>query len=156
MPGRLGIRQKRAKLIVTGPRCAVIAGEETLDLREQMVRQMAFMHKTVGTVAAAFIGNGQTVELRKDDHPQVRTGEADLLCSLQSVDPRHAEIKKDKIGLALRCELHRVQAVTGCPDDLKPTGEFQVVTHRAKRCGGIVGNKDFNRFSGFRHFTWTR
>ena len=118
--------------------------KKTLNLREETVRQMTFVEKTVGTVAAAFVGNGQAVEFGEDDHAQVRTGEADLLSSLQPVDPRHAEIEKDEVRLAGGYELHSVQAVTSGPYDLKPSGEFQIVANRAERCRGIVGNQNTN------------
>jgi hypothetical protein len=114
--------------------------KETLDFREQTVRQMTFVDEAVRAVAATLVGDRKAIELGKDDHPQVRTGEADLLGSLQSVHPRHAEIEKNQIGLADGCELNRIQAVTGGTYDLKPAGEFEVITHRTKRCGGIVGN----------------
>lgn len=114
--------------------------EETLNFREEAVREMTLMDETVGTVAATFVGERQAIEFGKDDHPQVRTGEADLLCSLQPVNPRHAEIEENQIRLVDGCKLNSIQAVTGGSHDLKPAGEFKVITHRTKRCGGIVGN----------------
>src|SRR5271167_995936 len=117
---------------------------------------MTLLNEAVRTTATAFIGKREAIELGKDDHPQVRTGEADLLCSLQSVDPRHAEIEQDQVRLVDGRELNCVQAVTGSPDDLKTAGEFQVITQRTKRCGGIVGNKDANRIWSVHHLFRTR
>jgi hypothetical protein len=146
-PGAEGVRQKRELLIVTRPRTAVFTRrKKALDLREQAIRKMALVDETVGTVAAALVGKREAVEFRKDDHPQVRTGEADLLCSLQPVNPRHAEIEENQIGLVDGCKVYSMQAVTGGPNDLKPSGEFEIVPHGAKRRGGIVGNKNANGF----------
>jgi hypothetical protein len=146
-PGGEGVRQKREVLIVTRPRTAAFTRrKKALDLREQAIRKMALVDETVGTVAAALVGKREAVEFRKDDHPQVRTGEADLLCSLQPVNPRHAEIEENQIGLVDGCKVYSMQAVTGGPNDLKPSGEFEIVPHGAKRRGGIVGNKNANGF----------
>ena len=146
-PGGEGVRQKRELLIVTRPRTAVFTRrKKALDLREQAIRKMALVDEAIRAVAAAFVGKREAVEFRKDDHPQVRTGEADLLCSLQPVNPRHAEIEENQIGLVDGCKVYSMQAVTGGPNDLKPSGEFEIVPHGAKRRGGIVGNKNANGF----------
>jgi hypothetical protein len=142
-----GRSSKRELLIVTRPRTAVFTRrKKALDLREQAIRKMALVDEAVRAVAAAFVGKRETIKFRKDDHPQVRTGEADLLCSLQPVNPRHAEIEENQIGLVDGCKVYSMQAVTGGPNDLKPSGEFEIVPHGAKRRGGIVGNKNANGF----------
>jgi hypothetical protein len=105
---------------------------------------MALVDEAVGAVAPTLVGKREALKFGKDNHAQVRAGEADLLCSLQPIDPRHAEIEKDKVRLVGGCELNRVQAVTSSPHDLKTAGEFQVITDRTKRCGGIVGYKNAN------------
>jgi hypothetical protein len=139
--------RKNQKLIFDWPRTVALPGsEETLDFREQTVRQMTLVHEAIRAVAQALVGKRQAIQFGKDDHPQARTGEADLLCSLQSVNPRHAEIEEDQVRPVDGCELYSIQAVAGGSYDLKPSGEFQVITHRAKRCGGIVGNQYTNRF----------
>lgn len=139
--------KKRELLIVTRPRTAVFTRrKKALDLREQAIRKMALVDEAVGTVAAALVGKREAVKFGKDDHPQVRTGEADLLCSLQPVNPRHAEIEENQIGLVDGCKVYSMQAVTGGPNDLKPSGKFEIVPHGAKGRGGIVGNKNANGF----------
>ena len=105
---------------------------------------MALGDKTVRAVAETFIGQRKAIEFGKNDHAQVWAGEADLLCSLQPVDPRHAEIEENQIGLVDGRELNRVQAVTGGPDDLKTTSKFEVVADGAESGGRIVGDQDTN------------
>lgn len=125
-----------ARLIFTGPGTAGITGiEKAIDFREQAFGQMTFVDETVGAVATAFVGDRKAIEFGKDDHAQVGTGEADLLGSLQSVHPRHAEIEEHQIRLVDGCKLYSIQAVTGGTYDLKSAGEFKVVTDRPKRCG---------------------
>jgi len=114
---------------------------------------MTLLDERVGAVASTLVGKRKTVEFGKDDHARVGTGEADLFGSLQSIHPRHAEIKKNQVRLVDGCKLNCIQAVTGGSYDLKPSGEFQVIAHRAKRCGGIVGNKYANRFTGLHPFS---
>jgi hypothetical protein len=139
--------------MIARPRTTAVTGrKQTLDFREQVVREMTLVDETVSAVAATLVGKRQAIEFGKDDHPQVRTGEADLLCSLQPVNPRHAEIEKDQVRLVDGYELNSIQAITGGSYDLKPSGEFEVITHRAKRCGGIVGNQDANGFDRVHQF----
>jgi hypothetical protein len=114
-----------AQLSVGWPRAlAFPVSKETRNLREQAVRQVTLVDEAIGAVATTFVSKRKAIEFREDDHPQVWTGEADLLCSLQSIDPRHAEIEKDQIRLVDGCELYSIQAVTGFPHDLKPSGKF--------------------------------
>jgi len=101
--------------------------EEALNLDEQALWKQTLGDEAVGAVAPALVGERKPMELGKDDHAQVRAGEADLLCSLQPVDPRHAEIEKDKVRLPERGEMHRVLAVTGRANDLKTTRELEIV-----------------------------
>jgi hypothetical protein len=113
------------QLTVGWPRAVAFPeSKQTRNLREQAVRQVTLVDEAIGAVAATFVGKRKAIEFREDDHPQVWAGEADLLCSLQPVDPRHAEIEKDQIRLVNGCKLYSIQAVTGCPYDLKPSGEF--------------------------------
>jgi hypothetical protein len=139
---RRGVASRNNReLIFLWPRIFARPGrEKTLNFREQPIRQMTLVHEAVRAVAQTLVGKRQAIQFGKDDHPQARTGEADLLCSLQSVHPRHAEIEEDQVRPVDGCELYSILAVAGGSDDLKPSGEFQVITHRAKRCGGIVGN----------------
>ena len=134
----------------------LVRGEETLNFSEQAVRKMTLVDERIGAMAATLVGKRKAIEFRKNDHPQVRTGEADLLSGLQSVDPRHAEIEKDKVRLTSGCELHCILAVASSPHDLKTAGEFEVITHRAKRCGGIVGDQDANTFRRVMHAFQTK
>jgi len=96
---------------------------------------MALRDETVRPVAATFVGQRLAIEFGKDDQPQVWAGKADLQGSLQPIDPWHAEIEQDEIRLVDGRELNRVQAVTGGPDDLKPSGEFEVIADRTKGRG---------------------
>src|SRR5271170_2173873 len=103
---------------------------------------MALGDEAVRAVAKTFIGQREAIEFGKDNHAQVRAGEADLLCSLQPVDPRHAEIEENQIGLVDGRELNRVQAITGGTNDLKASGEFEVVADGLEGRGGIVGDEN--------------
>jgi hypothetical protein len=106
------------------------------------------MNETVRTMATAFVCQREAVKFGKNDHPQARTGEADLLCSLQSVNPRHAEIEENQIRPVNGRKLNRVQAVSGGPYDLKPPGKLQVIPHGAKCREGIVSDEDTNGLLG--------
>jgi len=109
---------------------------------------MVLGDEAVGAMAKTFIGEREATEFGEYDHAQVRTGEADLLRSLQPVNPRHAEIEEHQIGLVDGRELNRVQAVTGGGDDLKASGELEEIADGAEGGGGIVGDENAN-------FSWS-
>jgi hypothetical protein len=125
---------------------AGISSEETFNFGNQSIGELALMNETIGTMPAAFVGYRRAIQFGKDNHAQVRTGEADLQSCLQSVYPRHAEIEKHQVWLAGGCQLHCIQAITRSSYDLKPPGKFELITDGAERCGRIVGYKHTNRF----------
>jgi len=100
----------------------------------------------VSAVPQAFFSEGKTVQFGENNHAQVGAGEPDLFGGFESVDPGHAEIEKDKIGLVQGCELHSILAVTGRCNDLKAARKFQVVADGAQRRRRIVSdqNADFS------------
>jgi hypothetical protein len=118
--------------------------KDTLDLREKALGQMALGDETVRTVAEAFVGKREAVEFGEDDQAQARAGETDSLGSFETVDPGHAEIEEYQIRLVHGRELDRVQAVTGGTDDLKATGEFEVVADGTESRWRIVSDENAN------------
>lgn len=112
---------------------------------------MALVDEAVGAVAETFVGQREAIEFGENDHPRVWAGEADLLGGLQPIDPRHAEIEENQIGLVDGHELNCVQAVTGGPHDLKPTGKFEVIANGTKGRGRIVGDENSNAFGSAHH-----
>lgn len=89
----MAFERKLVLLVVAGPWTAALAGrKKTINLREKAVRQITLVNEGVGAVATTLVGKRKTIEFGKDNHARVRTGEADLFGSLQSVHPRHAEI----------------------------------------------------------------
>lgn len=106
---------------------------------------MALGDEAIGAAAAAFVGKRKAVELGEDDHAQVWAGEADLLESLQPIDPRHAEIEENQVRFFCRSDLHRILAITGGTNDLKPPSKFEVITNRPKSRRRIIGNENANR-----------
>jgi hypothetical protein len=149
----VGVRQKLELLIVTGPRTAGFTlGKQALDFWQQAIREVALMNETVRAMAAAFVCQREAVKFGENDHPQARTGEADLLCSLQSVNPRHAEIEENQVWPLDGCKLNCMQAVSGGSYNLKPPGKLQVIPHGPKCRDGIVCDEDTNRLLGVHLF----
>lgn len=96
----------------------------------------------MSTAAHTFFREGKAVQFGEDDYAQVRAGEADLLGCFEAIDPGHAEIQQNKIGLVECRELHGILAVAGRSDDLKSARKLKVVTDETQRRRRIVSNQD--------------
>jgi len=124
-----------------------------LNLHEQALGQETLGDEAVCAVAATFVPERQAIQFGKNDHPQVGAGEADLLCSLQPIDPRHAEIEENQVGLFEGRELYSIYAVTGGPNDLKASSKFEIIADGAKSSWRIIGNENSNRPGKMHHFS---
>lgn len=87
---------------------ARLLGKETLNLHQEAFGQDAFGNEAVCAAATAFVAERKAIQFGEDDEPQVRVGKADLLCSFQPVDPRHAQIEQDQVRLVERSKLDGV------------------------------------------------
>ena len=117
---------------------------------------MTFVDKTVGAVAATFIGQRKAVEFGKNNDTKVRIDQADALGRFQAIDTGHAEIQENQIRLVKGHQLNGVQTITGGTNNFKATREFEVIADRPESGRGIVCNQDANRFVR-RHksgYTW--
>ena len=134
----------RTSIIIRASRYRATRAKKPLNLHEQSLGKKALRDETIGAVAATLVGEGKPVKFGEDDHAQVRAGEADLLCSLQPVDPRHAEIEENKVRLPERGEMYRVLAVTGRSNDLKAPSKLEILADGAQGGGRIVSDQDPN------------
>jgi hypothetical protein len=134
----------RTSIIIRASRFRATRVKKPLNLHEQSLGKKALRDETIGAMAATLVGEREPVKFGEDDHAQVRAGEADLLCSLQPVDPRHAEIEEDKVRPPERGEMYRVLAVTGRADDLKAPRKLKILADGAQSGGRIVSDQDPN------------